>query len=109
MFGLISLVVSKEQKVSEFCQQWIDSLREEVAAFIAHCSSLSTTLTLPAEPSQEHWQMARPDLHGMNESAARIRLRLNSQEADSLANIKCLGEAERLFEGIPNVRVPNEM
>ena len=41
-FSLLNLIVSKEQKVSEFRQQWIDSLRQELADHIAATVSLSS-------------------------------------------------------------------
>ena len=40
-FSLISLIISKEQKTSEFRQQWIDSLRQEISDHIAASTTLS--------------------------------------------------------------------
>lgn len=36
VFSFVSLVLSKEQKVSEFRQQWIDSLRDDISDFIGN-------------------------------------------------------------------------
>ena len=41
-FSLMNLVSSKEQKVSEFRQNWIDSLRESISSYIASLYYLST-------------------------------------------------------------------
>lgn len=41
-FSLMSLVSSKEHKVSEFRQNWIDSLRESISSYIASLYYLST-------------------------------------------------------------------
>jgi predicted PurR-regulated permease PerM len=41
-FSLVSLISSKEQKVSEFRQEWINSLRESVSSYIASLSYMST-------------------------------------------------------------------
>jgi hypothetical protein len=37
---LLSLVISKEQKISDFRQEWINSLRSEIAALIAHANAI---------------------------------------------------------------------
>ncbi|MEZ8232410.1 hypothetical protein CWO04_00350 [Vibrio splendidus] len=41
-FSLMNLVSSKEQKVSEFRQDWINSLRESISSYIASLYYLST-------------------------------------------------------------------
>ncbi len=41
-FSLITLISSKEQKVSEFRQEWINSLRESVSSYVASLYYLST-------------------------------------------------------------------
>jgi hypothetical protein len=40
-FSLIGLITSKEQKVSEFRQDWINALRDSISKYIAAISSLS--------------------------------------------------------------------
>lgn len=35
-FALIGIIISKENKVSEFRQKWIDELREEISLIISH-------------------------------------------------------------------------
>lgn len=39
--ALLGLIISKEQKVSEFRQQWIDALREDIAASDPDTKALS--------------------------------------------------------------------
>lgn len=36
LVALLGLIISKEQKVSEFRQQWIDALRADIAATIRY-------------------------------------------------------------------------
>ena len=38
--SLLGLVISKEQKVSEFRQAWIDALRSDVASLISHVNAI---------------------------------------------------------------------
>lgn len=40
-FSSLSLVMSKEQKVSEFRQDWINSLREDICKFVSAIVHLS--------------------------------------------------------------------
>jgi hypothetical protein len=52
-FSLMNLVSSKEQKVSEFRQNWIDSLRESISSYIASLYYISTLY--------EHYVKQHPD------------------------------------------------
>lgn len=39
-FSYLNLIISKEQKISEFRQAWIDALREDIAQYVAAISLL---------------------------------------------------------------------
>jgi hypothetical protein len=52
-FSLMNLVSSKEQKVSEFRQSWIDSLRESISSYIASLYYLTTLYKHYAEQHPE--------------------------------------------------------
>jgi hypothetical protein len=41
--AFVGLVIAKEQKISEFRQQWIDALRSEIAEFAAHARRIGAT------------------------------------------------------------------
>ena len=67
----LSLVISKESKISEFRQKWIDGLRKDMAAFIGETSRYHAyILGLTKEYAPER----------ANELMSRIRLRLNLKE-----------------------------
>lgn len=40
LISLLGLIISKEQKTSEFRQQWIDSLRDEISELLGHTEVL---------------------------------------------------------------------
>ena len=40
LISLLGLIISKEQKTSEFRQAWIDGLRSELSLVIAHANAL---------------------------------------------------------------------
>ncbi|MDF9401754.1 hypothetical protein [Vibrio sp. 1180_3] len=89
LFSFISLVLSKEQKVSEFRQQWIDSLREEVAIFIGNIvtiADISKRMRRAQEQGVES-EFSRSDLKDFqvaaSEAYTRINLRLNPDDDKS--------------------------
>jgi hypothetical protein len=91
--SLLGLIVSKEHKVSEFRQAWIDALRAEISSLIAHANAIHGAYAAGFQNLQDAWKVVRPDLVGINEAAARIRLRLNPNEPDATA---VLGQVETL-------------
>jgi hypothetical protein len=102
--ALLGLIITKESKVSEFRQAWIDNLRTEIADLLAsiHLSLLmlrtedgtgiKDRATLPAEAISK-LAMA---LRDANTALFTIRLRLNPTEPDSIALLTTLDEMEQL-------------
>jgi hypothetical protein len=85
LVSLLGLIVSKEQKVSEFRQAWIDALRSELSSLIAHANAIHGAEMANYQSPSEVWKVVRPDFVGINEAAARIRLRLNPKESEASA------------------------
>lgn len=95
--SFVTLVISKENKISEFRQAWIDGLRSELSEFAAQARRLSFEQTFvnikrlqmpPIEQLQaECEEGAKPDpFHDNRVSMANsyyaLRLRLNPAEED---------------------------
>src|SRR5579862_1385600 len=82
LISLLGLIISKENKVSEFRQTWIDSLREEVAAVITHGHAIfqafDAVIKLPEDALD--WEDIRADFVGLESAIAKIRLRVNATE-----------------------------
>ncbi|HJV52664.1 MAG TPA: hypothetical protein VJ652_14450 [Noviherbaspirillum sp.] len=97
LVSLLGLIVSKEQKVSEFRQAWIDALRIELSSLIAHANAIHGAGAANFQSSSEVWKVVRPDFIGINETAARIRLRLNPKEAEALAVLSQIEALENLL------------
>ncbi|MHA2936837.1 hypothetical protein ACXJY6_00920 [Vibrio sp. RC27] len=103
LFSFISLVLSKEQKVSEFRQQWIDSLREEIATFIGNVVTISdiSKRMLWAQEKGEKSEFSQSDLKEFQVAASkaytRINLRLNPDDDNSevIALIESLEELRK--------------
>jgi hypothetical protein len=95
--SLIGLIVSKEQKTSEFRQDWIDALRADVARLVAHATAMAANRSASYESPAAQLQALRDDLVGINEATANLRLRLNDKEAPSRAVLAAVEAIETLF------------
>ena len=80
--AFFSLIISKEQTVSEFRQRWIDELRQDIAALVAHVSGIHGDSIVKREGDQGPlWPNVKTDFARFTELVARIRLRLNPAES----------------------------
>lgn len=81
-FSLLNLIVSKEQKVSEFRQQWIDSLRQELADHIAATVSLSSIYENDEHLDKEMAKTANEVRARVTATFTSIKLRINPEDSD---------------------------
>jgi hypothetical protein len=95
LISLLGLIISKEQKVSDFRQAWIDALRSEIALVITHANAIHGAAVAGFSSSAELWKIVRPDFLGINEAVSKIRLRLNPAEGVSI--LACIQELEALL------------
>ena len=95
LISLLGLIVSKEQKTSEFRQAWIDALRSEFAELIAHTNGIHGVAMAGYVTPKETWEAAREHFVGVNLATAHVRLRLNPSEPNSQAVLKEIEKLER--------------
>ena len=87
-FAFMNLIASKEQKVSEFRQEWINSLRDSIACYISSLAYLSVLYKHHSnlgEDRKNKYEMARDveDIYAkVNESYNDIIFRINDDEKD---------------------------
>lgn len=74
--SLLGLVISKETRVSEFRQSWIDALRADIASLIARVNAVNDKQWAPQTNPDERVNRILSDLLNMDEAVARIQLRL---------------------------------
>ncbi|WP_205341920.1 hypothetical protein [Denitrificimonas caeni] len=85
-FAFTNLVASKENKISEFRQDWVNSLRESISCYISSLTYLSTLYIHYSSRPEEHrdkFEMARDveEVYAkVNESYNDIIFRINDQE-----------------------------
>jgi hypothetical protein len=82
-FSFLNLVSSKENKVSEFRQSWIDGIRNEIAIYNAALLSLVRFRSIEDKFENERdWYLATDKMYrDVSESLTRIQLRLNPAHA----------------------------
>lgn len=108
-FSYLNLVISKEQKVSEFRQQWIDALRESISQYVSAISCLakaSATVNenVVKENGPDHVKETESCFELASKSYASILLRINPDDtrselkelnADFLAKLESVRAAVR--------------
>lgn len=96
-FSILNLIVSKEQKVSEFRQQWIDSLRQELSDHMAAVVSLSAMRELQSDSDEDFINTTSELQKLVTSSFMSIKLRINPDDSDE--HIKTLNlEVLRLMD-----------
>ena len=87
-FSYLNLVISKEQKISEFRQGWIDSLRNDIAEYCSAAVFLSSAYDLlekdvPGKPSSlEYLKAIESQTEKATHAYTSIVLRINPEDKD---------------------------
>lgn len=97
LVSLLGLIISKEQKISEFRQAWIDGLRENVALVITHLEAIRGAMHA-AQPAKASWQDRKDHFVAINQAITCVRLRVNPDEASSQNLLESLSELENIAQ-----------
>jgi hypothetical protein len=81
--SLLGLIISKEQKTSEFRQAWIDALRSDLTAFLTQINAIHDAINVKYLDHAEKVETLRPLYIPLNTSTFNILLRINPDEAKS--------------------------
>ena len=97
VFSFVNLIISKEQKVSEFRQNWIDTLRIEISGFLSGIETLSriAEAAIKANGKEEFTEKElsqfrkdhKEELSRLSEMHHRVLLRLNPSEHQGLKGL----------------------
>jgi len=81
IFGAIGLIINKENKISEFRQEWINEFREEVSLLVeAYKQYLTAFQNLDTTEAETH--KTKYDKSGeLHRYRSKIKLRLNADES----------------------------
>jgi hypothetical protein len=103
----VGIILSKEQRVSEFRLSWLEALRTDIASLIARALAIHAVYWKysgpPSKDSPISMKLAE-DFLEINQVSVRIRLRLNPKKTSHEPVIALMDEIEDLFgKGIENV------
>ena len=98
--SFVGIILSKEQRVSEFRLSWLEALREDIACLIARALAIHeknrNAVGYLASDSPLGMKLSE-DFLEINKVSVRIRLRLNPNKEAQKAVILLLDESEKLF------------
>lgn len=89
-FSFLNLVISKEQKVSEFRQEWIGKLRDDLCRYVASIRYLSganqTWINQGYPDPLKHYENMRLTVEAASHAYCSVRLLLNPDGKDKAVN-----------------------
>ncbi len=103
-FSLLSLIISKDQQVSEFRQRWTDELRRDLSEYVSAANAyVQMRRNAIITNSEEEWRKfivdSRPDVLEMARTHTLTQLRLNPDDPDPMARAENLALLEALVDG----------
>lgn len=96
IISLLGLIISKEQKTSEFRQTWVDSLRSEITNYLTSFNAISDALLVNYVTQIDKITALSPLYSKFNESSYAITLRLNPDEDRSNSVLACMKRFNQL-------------
>lgn len=94
--ALIGLIVSKEQKTSEFRQAWIDALRGDLSSYLTEINAIHDLVKIKYKGMEEKVTALSPHYRALNTATFNIHLRINPTEDRSKDLIKSMNKFHRL-------------
>ena len=92
--ALLGLTLGKDNKVSEFRQAWIDSLRDDIAEFVANVQHM-----FAARLGQIPKDAGANAILRVNQLSSRIRLRLDRKKPESDVLKDAMAKLRELADG----------
>ncbi|UJL43895.1 hypothetical protein KDH10_001268 [Shewanella vesiculosa] len=100
VYSFVNLLVSKDQKITEFRQDWINSIREEIAYVVATLGFLATQAERykKEENKEKFLENSLEQFHDMAQHFHKIQLRLNPKGKIEKQLLAKLTEIEDLID-----------
>lgn len=96
--SLLGLIISKEQKVSDFRQAWVDSLRGDVVSYLVNLNAIIDALQVNYRTYKQKLDALSNLYMNLNNSTFSITLRLNRGEKKSAEVINCMNDIKTLLQ-----------
>lgn len=107
LISLLGLVISKEQKVSDFRQAWIEGLRTEMVEFLAQINAVRDAINLSYKEHSEKVKLLSPHFVSLNKATFSILLRLNEKEELSKNVIGAMETFNKLVNNNSQLTIEN--
>jgi hypothetical protein len=95
--SIVGLIISKESKVSDFRQAWIDSLRTELTAYLSNINLIYDASQLSYKSHEEKVAKLSPHYAALNTANFMISLRLNPSEKSAKDIIDCMNRFQEIL------------
>ncbi len=96
--SLLGLIISKEAKVSDFRQNWVDALRSEITQFLVTINAIADASQANYHDYESKLDRLGPLVQRMNEASFTIGLRLNPHERNSKDVLKAINSLKGLIK-----------
>lgn len=80
LVSLLGLIISKEQKTSEFRQAWVDALREDLSNYLTQINAICDGASIKYESLEKKVEALSPLYRELNKATFNIALRINPDE-----------------------------
>ncbi|AOH84535.1 hypothetical protein AWL63_11715 [Sphingomonas panacis] len=105
--SLLGLIISKEQKTSEFRQAWVDALRSEITAYLTSFNAIADAVGVTYKDQAEKVKALAPLYSQLNQASFAITLRVNPDERRSKAVLVCMKRFQQLTANDSNMTPAN--
>jgi hypothetical protein len=105
--SIFNLLVNKDQKISEYRQQWLEDVRSDVASLVAQAHQLFGYLNLligDANSKTLFLEKTDPIYDEINRASTRLKLRLNVSKPEHRAIAKQIKALEDLLADVDTFR-----
>ena len=107
LVSVLGLIISKEQKVSEFRQAWIDELRKCLVSYLVNINAIADAVRIKKAGTGNDLMDLASSYKALNEASHGITLRVNENEKPAKQLIKTMREFEALAENNANLTPEN--
>jgi cell division protein FtsL len=104
IISLVGLIISKENKVSEFRQKWIDDFREDVSQIVSHIHIINAYAAVYKTLSLDLVNNSKEHYSAVNAAISRIRLRINPKEKYADELLAEINKLEKVLSSDPALR-----
>lgn len=96
LVSLLGLIISKEQKTSEFRQAWVDALREDLSNYLTQINAICDGVSVKYESIEKKVEVLTPIYRELNKATFSIALRINPEEPLARSILTSMGHLHKL-------------